>query len=276
MYYSNLSINKTELNPEGIEVPEHELLDSGFIAESRNVIHNYEKWPGAVIPYTIDASFSEQQRGILARAINRILGVSCIHLKGRTYEKDYVHITRSDEGCWVNFIGRKRGKQLLNMNDACFRDSTSGYAVALHEFLHAAGFHHQQSAPDRDKYVKINLENVKEGKSHNFRLKIDSKTFNVPYDYCSTMHYSAYAWSKNGKPTIEKLKSSNCDIGLKPELSYRDIRNSICSIIFLKRSFSIIRVGPSVRTSQLALFVNLNRLELAYRFQTLHDDSCRS
>ena len=39
--------------------------------------------------------------------------------------------------------------------------------------------------------------------------------------------------------------------------------------IFLKRSFSIIRVGP------LALFVNLNRLELSYRFQTLHDDSLR-
>ena len=234
-YYSKLRIKKKELNPKGAKGFSLELLENGRIEETnmktRNGIQDNLKWGGAVIPFTLEASFSEQQKGILARAITRLESVSSIRFKTRTSEADYVHITRSDVGCYSQ-VGRTGGKQQLNMNDACFRDSTSGYAVALHEFLHAAGFHHQQSAPDRDKYVKINLENVKEGKSHNFLLKIDSKTFNVPYDYCSTMHYSAYAWSKNGKPTIEKLKSSNCDIGLKPELSYRDIRNSICSIIF--------------------------------------------
>ena len=35
-------------------------------------------------------------------------------------------------------------------------------------------------------------------------------------------------------------------------------------------------VRPSVRHKQLALFVNLNSLELSYRFQTLHDDPCSS
>ena len=38
-------------------------------------------------------------------------------------------------------------------------------------------------------------------------------------------------------------------------------------MIYLKRSFSIIKVGPSKTISE-----NLNRLELTYRFQTLHVD----
>ena len=42
---------------------------------------------------------------------------------------------------------------------------------------------------------------------------------------------------------------------------------------FLKRSFSIIRVGSSVRPERLALSFNL---KLSYRFQTLHDDSYNS
>ena len=50
-------------------------------------------------------------------------------------------------------------------------------------------------------------------------------------------------------------------------------------LIFLKAKFFYIQgqsVCMSVRHGQLALFVNLNRLELSYRFQTLHGYSCSS
>ena len=50
---------------------------------------------------------------------------------------------------------------------------------------------------------------------------------------------------------------------------------------FQRRSFSIIRIGPSVRTSvtirwRLAHFNNLDMSEMNYRFQTLHDESYNS
>ena len=46
--------------------------------------------------------------------------------------------------------------------------------------------------------------------------------------------------------------------------------------IFEKQSFSIIRAGRPVRTSARDgyLLGNLGMLELSYRFQTFHGDSC--
>lgn len=45
------------------------------------------------------------------------------------------------------------------------------------------------------------------GKEHNFRKYNEATVtnFGVQYDYGSIMHYSAHAFSKNGKPTITPL-----------------------------------------------------------------------
>lgn len=98
--------------------------------------------------------------------------------------------------------------------------------IIQHEFLHALGFHHQQSAYDRDNYVTVYKENIAngtvknslnyhyfntifillffKGNEHNF-VKIPStmnQYFGTSYDYKSVMHYDSYAFSKNGQITI--------------------------------------------------------------------------
>lgn len=69
----------------------------------------------------------------------------------------------------------------------------------------------QQSASNRDDFIKIHWENIKTGRMHNFKKYDESlvTNFDVPYDYQSVMHYSAKAFSKNGEITIEPLVS-NC------------------------------------------------------------------
>lgn len=61
-----------------------------------------------------------------------------------------------------------------------------------------------QSVYNRDEYVTIQWENVQPGLEDQFMKFSNSEVtfFNISYDYLSVMHYGAYYFSKNGKPTI--------------------------------------------------------------------------
>ena len=55
-------------------------------------------------------------------------------------------------------IGRKGGAQTISLDR---RNCVFG---ATHEVMHALGFFHEQSRPDRDIYVKVLWWNIQEGK----------------------------------------------------------------------------------------------------------------
>ncbi len=59
----------------------------------------------------------------------------------------------------------------------------------MHEFIHAIGFYHEQNRRDRDEYLQVDWNNIKEDARHNFKKQENSLTFEVPYDYNSLMHY---------------------------------------------------------------------------------------
>ena len=93
----------------------------------------------------------------------------------------------------------------------------------LHELMHASGFWHEQSRSDRDEYVDIILDNIEEGKDHNFDKQRQANMVG-DYDFCSIMHYGLYAFSKNGRRTIvPKHNNFNCDIGDASTFSPMDI-----------------------------------------------------
>eukprot|EP00957_Ditylum_brightwellii_P008522 646793-Ditylum_brightwellii.AAC.1 len=60
-------------------------------------------------------------------------------------------------------------------------------ASAIHEIVHCLGWQHTQQRPDRDKYVIINEENIKDGHKINFVVKqtevYDAVQKCRPYNY---------------------------------------------------------------------------------------------
>jgi len=78
-----------------------------------------------------------------------------------------------------------------------------------HEFIHALGFYHEQSRPDRDQYVKINWRNIQDENIGQFIRQKTSLTFDVPYDGRSVMHYQSTAFNKaRGLNSIESKVSN--------------------------------------------------------------------
>lgn len=68
-----------------------------------------------------------------------------------------------------------------------------------------------QSGVDRDEHVKIEWNHIINGTQGNFNKYNSSVVtdFGIPYDYTSVMHYSAYAFTKDGYATIVPNVSLN-------------------------------------------------------------------
>ena len=56
--------------------------------------------------------------------------------------------------------------------------------------MHAVGFWHEQSRPDRDDHVIINWNNIENGKRNINYMKQNESSMIGEYDLCSIMHYS--------------------------------------------------------------------------------------
>ena len=68
------------------------------------------------------------------------------------------------------------------------------------------GFKHEHTRWDRDRYVTINYENIRDGAAYKFDKCKNCDLQQTPYDYNSIMHFGPKAFSKNwhlGYKTID-------------------------------------------------------------------------
>uniref|UniRef100_A0A182Q735 Metalloendopeptidase n=1 Tax=Anopheles farauti TaxID=69004 RepID=A0A182Q735_9DIPT len=179
------------------------------------------KWPNNIVPYTIEpGAFTVTQQNSIAAALQQIELVSCVRFKPRTTETDYVLVTGAYTGCWA-VLGHVGGRQTVNLQpNGCMSRGT-----IIHEFLHALGFVHMQSASDRDFYVQINYAAIAADKVSNFDRYSSNviEDFGIPYDYDSVMHYGSTAFTFNGQPTIIP-REAGVVIGQRIGMSYKDIK----------------------------------------------------
>lgn len=162
---------------------------------------------------------------------------TCIRFKPRKFAKDFVNIF-AGRFCKSN-LGRVGGQQELSLNKVkCMQNG-----IVIHELLHALGYIHMHSRPNRDKYVKILWQNIDPRFFREFD-RVSPQFFNyygTPYDYNSIMHYGSKAGTKNGGLTIiPKDEGYLGAIGQRSALSAGDIQriNNKYNCRVEKRSFS--------------------------------------
>ena len=77
----------------------------------------------------------------------------------------------------------------------------------MHEFIHALGFHHEQTRPDRDEFVDIIWENIPEEYRGNFEIFYGSYTYGVAYDGQSVVFWDVeMAYFKCASQAVGKIQ----------------------------------------------------------------------
>ncbi len=192
----NRGLSEAELGiPEGFELIEGDVVVP-IGQRGTTAVNLWTAYGLGVIPYEFDGnvSASNQQRAIDAMADwEARSGVNFIQRAGHA---NYIHIF-SGTGNW-SYVGMIGGRQDISIFNWSYR------FIIDHELAHAMGYWHEQSRPDRESFVQINWGNIQSGREHNFDIHPEAGTVGT-YDFDSVMHYSQFAFSSNGQPTITVL-----------------------------------------------------------------------
>jgi len=193
------------------EEQERWMQNSSRHPSERNAMKDWNNlWTTKVIPYKFaPGTFGASDRENMKKWLDEFGKVSCLKVVPWSGQQDYILIFDDPQYCYSH-VGRNGGEQKISLSkQGCIWRST-----VIHEFLHAAGFWHEQSRLDRDKYIRVALENVPENVRNNFN-KVDAayaKDIGT-YDYQSVMQYSSTAFSKNGKRTMIRLDGKTGELG---------------------------------------------------------------
>ncbi|XP_046647149.1 zinc metalloproteinase nas-13-like [Daphnia pulicaria] len=200
-------------------------LFEGDIMQSKTKNANLNgRWPNGRIPYIISASYNSAQRQVIAFAMNEFHKRTCIRFVSRTNsDPHYIRILPTGQGC-SSYIGRIGGSQDVSLDSGCISNLSPG--TVMHELMHSAGFWHEHTRPDRDRYVSINLSNVNPSYRFNFNKMSSAQvtTLGLSYDYGSVMHYPKNAFAMNPSVPVIKALIGNPTIGQRSAFSALDVQ----------------------------------------------------
>lgn len=163
-------------------------------------------WPNGNVRVAFDASISSLRRDQFRKALWELEAVANIDFfeVSPGYSGDYILVLPNVgyPGVSHSEVGMQGGEQELAVGS----NHWDNKYILVHELMHALGFRHEQSRPDRDTYVTIIWSNISQTACNggscdgNFDI-IGGATPYGPYDFESIMHYSGTAFG-GGQTTI--------------------------------------------------------------------------
>ncbi|XP_054332344.1 astacin-like metalloendopeptidase isoform X1 [Pongo pygmaeus] len=207
------------------ETPESSFLIEGDIVRPspfRLLSATSNKWPtggGGVVevPFLLSSKYDEPNRQVILEALAEFERSTCIRFVAYQGQRDFISIIPM-YGCFSS-VGRSGGMQVVSLAPTCLQ---KGRGIVLHELMHVLGFWHEHARADRDRYIRVNWNEILPGFEINF-IKSRSSNMLTPYDYSSVMHYGRLAFSRRGLPTITPLWAPSVHIGQRWNLSASDI-----------------------------------------------------
>ncbi len=178
-------------------------------------------WPknssGVVeVPYIIDTDPDNKVPAAITAANLQLQGF--MQWVARTNQTDFVafNLTEAAEfpACFSQ-VGRVGGRQNIGGSRGC------GTGVLVHEMGHAVGMWHEQQRDDRNRWLRINTENVDPSYVGNYDPIANTRDIGG-HDYGSIMHYANYGFTKIFRPALESIPAG-IRIGARDRYSEADI-----------------------------------------------------
>ncbi|KAL3083905.1 hypothetical protein niasHT_036476 [Heterodera trifolii] len=205
-------------------------------AQNRWTTEKDEKEGKFVIPYRITGNFTQNELAVIFGAMEEIERNTCIKFRTKRSsgggDKDFVDIQNEyGEGCYTS-VGRAPGRNILmlesTVGETCITSNT-----VLHEIFHKLGLWHEHMRADRDKFIRVNFDNIPFYLHAQFRTvaKDRATTYGLRYDYRSLMQYGENAFARPAKAiSIETRKRKFQKVIGKAEKASRGDWIKICAI----------------------------------------------
>src|SRR5690554_3642273 len=193
-----------------------DVVDVGYSSnpqlETFGVIKSSNKW-GTKVPYSL-SGLTNSIANAVREAMNKLENASGLKFLERTTEVDYIYFEYSadSQALCSSPVGKVGGAQRIRLANYCSTTQQAAQKTIMHELMHSLGFYHEHSRNDRDSWVIIHYDNIKDDKLNNYRKVSDNFEYLTPYDKKSIMHYIGLnsGFAKNPLlPTISDLQNSN-------------------------------------------------------------------
>jgi hypothetical protein len=175
-------------------------------------------WDKPEIPYSIHPDLPNPQR--VETALEYLRSHTPLKFVPYSGQRDAIVFEPGSEHC-LSALGRTGGAQGIKLSPGC------GPQEIMHETLHALGFVHEQSRPDRDGYIEVVWENIEEKYHSQFAMVPESfleAERGAPFDLHSVMMYRPDAFAVAPDQPTMKTRVKEPIVPTAQGLSEEDIR----------------------------------------------------